>query len=261
MYDSNEIPTVNSILYYYDDCIDDKEALAAKFLSLIQESVFSYNKIVVRKNVLVNGISKIKSISYFSKDIRKMDLAQSLNEWIWDSDTAAISFVNASRKNPDSYFGIDWFVGFMFPEGEKNRIFETLNISCTYDKIANQSENDGFVGLFCNMASLLKAFYGKIDDVAASVDTMDRTKEKCFTEEYLQAVYWGNFFGKKICEDIGTKALTSLPVECKRAVGEGFFFSLTPNIQDSINPDMRKRRRIYRRLKPSKKNALTDYSR
>ena len=258
MYDSNETPSVSSILYYYDDCIDDKEALAANFLSLIQESVFSFNKIEVRKNILISGINKTKTIRYPSKDIREMNLAHSLNEWIWDSDTILISLVNSSRN---SYFRIDWSVGFALPGIGKSKMSETLHMSCTYDRIADRPEHDGFVGLFCNMASLLNAFYGKIDDVAASVDTMDRTKETCFTEEYLQAVYWGNFFGKKICEDIGMKALTSLPVECKRAVGEGFFFSLTPNIQDSISPNMRKRRRIYRRLKPSKRNALTDYSR
>ena len=124
MYDSNETPSVSAILYYYDDCIDDKEALAANFLSLIQESVFSFNKIEVRKNILISGINKTKTIRYSSKDIREMNLAHLLNEWIWDSDTAAISFVNASRKNPDSYFSIDWFVGFMFPEGEKKRILK-----------------------------------------------------------------------------------------------------------------------------------------
>ena len=262
MYDIGESPTVNSILYYYDDLIDDKETLTDKFLSIVRESVFnSFNKIVVRKNIMVKGISKLKTFRYSPKDICKMNFAQSLNEWAWDNDTASISFMNVPKNNPDSYFCIDWFVSFAFPDGEKIKTFETMNISCTYDRIKSQAEHDGFVRLFCDMASLLNAFYGNIDDTAASVDTMDRTKEKCFTEEYLQAVYWGNFFGKKICEDIGMQTVKSLPVECKLPVGEGFYFSLTPNIQDPKSSNMRFRRHIYRLLKPSKKNPLTNYSR
>lgn len=262
MYDSNEIPTVSAILYYYDDCIDDRESLATKFISMIQQSIFyNFTKIVIRKNIIVNGMCKSKTLRYSSKDIREIDLECSLNEWIWDKDTTSISLVNVSRNNPDSYFSIDWFVGYALPSGEKNRIFETLNISCTYDKIANQSTHDGFVQLFCNMASLLNAFYGNIDDVAVSVDTMDKTKEKCFTDKYLQTVYWGNFFGKKICEDIGMQVLTSLPVERKLTIGDGFYFSVTTNIQDSEHSNMRLRKQIYKLLKPSKSNTLTNYNR
>ena len=248
-YLTNEQPLVNAIIYYYNNQIPTIAFCEAFFSALKKHSYLDFASISLGKQKIMNGVLKDYTVKYSRKQLKDVSLETEVHQWIMDDDITYITFT-MKVKNKFS-FEITWHKDFGMPDGTKvsDYTYNFINMLCTYDHLSNSSAQENFVNLFCDLADLFDAFYGCVEDVSTSVDILDATKEKCFTPERVQAVYWGNYFGKDYMKHIDTS--TSFDAHFARVIqtANGMFFSLTNDIRDSLfSPNYKNRKKILKKL-------------
>lgn len=245
----------SSVLYYFCDSIyKNRSGLSENFLSIVRKMGFDdISRVDIIENVYINGLLKHR---HRSIPLEKVE--EELKKRVFDDDTGCISISNSGRGKK-ARWQIGWFLSTVTPLGRK-KTFDHVDITCDGEILSDRTKQEKFIGMFCALADLLNAFYGRIEDISTAISVMDRTKERCFSDEYLQSIYWGNYFGKKICEDLGQEKLERLPVAHKEFTEAGFFFTLTDDIKDSATfPDWRLRKKVYKQLAPSRKCRLSDF--
>lgn len=248
-YLANEQPLIGAIIYYYNDNVPTM-TLCETFLSTLKEhSYLDFACISLGKHKIMNGVLKDYIVKYNKNQLRVVSLEKEIHKWIVDDDITYITFT-VKVKNKFS-FEITWNKDFKMPDGTRvsDYTYNFISMLCSYEHLSNSAAQENFVELFCDLADLFNAFYGRVEDVSTGVDILDATKEKCFTPERVQAVYWGNYFGKDYMKHIDTS--NSLDAHFARVIqtNKGIFFSLTNDIHDSLfSPDYLNRKKILKKL-------------
>lgn len=259
-YEDYETPSICGTIYYDNDSLQHPADVPSLVLAILKKyGYFPSARIEIWRNTLVNDLLRSSVTKHFLQADNIVPLENTFTEGYFDQDVELIRLTNVKRneRKRSDFWSIDWQIGRAFPNGTEKAIYNVLSVDSTYDRLQQPAQQICFVSMVEELATVLNAFYGRIEDVSTSVAIMDKTKERAFCKEYLQTVYWGNYFGKKICDDLGIERLKNIPVENKKMHTNGFFFTLSADIMDSKNsPDDRFRRKIYKYLKPSRKNAL-----
>lgn len=260
-YEVNEQPMVDATIYYHDNGHYSSVKFCETVLFAFKKyGYFDVTNIELGKHKFVNGILKDYVVRYSKKDVSKIDLQAEIFAWVNDDEITYISFIHKEQRH--LIWNISWYKNYTMPDGVSisDYMFNYLVIESSYERLEITDIQDSYIELFCNLADVFEAFYGRIEDISTAISVMDRTKERCFSDEYLQSIYWGNYFGKKICEDLGQEKLERLPVAHKEFTEAGFFFTLTDDIKDSATfPDWRLRKKVYKQLAPSRKCRLSDF--
>lgn len=248
-YLANEQPLVSAIIYYYNSQIPTMSFCNAFWDTLKKHSYLDFTSISLGKHKILNGVLKDYNVKYSRTKLKYISIETEIFQWIMDDDITYITFT--TKKKNKFCFEITWHKDYKMPCGLKvsDYTYNYISMLGTYDHLLDSTIQENFVNLFCDLADLFDAFYGRIEDVSTGVDILDKTKEKCFTPERVQAIYWGNYFGKNhlTYDDISN----SLDDHFAKVMhtDKGVFFSLTNDVRDSLlSPDFINRKKILKKL-------------
>ena len=262
-YGRYESPQFGVAIWYND--VEYSSEYPRKILPILEEHGFFPPKSMdAGKNIFTKNSIKDKTIYPATKDMKAQEARDFFIKCYAEEDIMGLYLMNhgkRERRNGD-FWAINWnFTCYKSPKLlEPKPIFMPSNIfsiDSTYDRFAEEENLTNFFTATKRIIEVLNPYYANIEDTSTAVSVMDRTKERFFEPNYLQSIYWGNYFGEKLCKDLGMDKLNKLPVKNKETLGNGFFFTLTDDILDSRdNPDFRLRKKIYKFLNPSVDNHM-----
>lgn len=249
-YESYEQPMISAILYYYDKGNCTSLEFSEKiFLAFEKCGYNDITNIELGKHKLVDGILNDYIVRYNKKELSMIDLKTEAFKWINDDEITYISFVHKEKRK--WMWDVTWHKNYRLPDdvSVSDYTFNHLSIVSSYESLDSKDAQNKYVGLFCDLADLFGAFYGRIEDVSTAVEVLERTKEKVFNPKYLQTVYWGNYLGKDFCSEVGQEKLAKSPFDIKVITNEGIFLAVTDDLLDSKNNcDFRKRKKLLKHL-------------
>ena len=249
-YEIYEQPMIDATIYYYDKGYCTTAEFCENLLLSLKKHRYDYiTNIELGKHKLTKGILENYVVRYSKKDVSKLDLQAEVLKWVNDNDVAYISLVHKEKRR--WMWDITWHKNYKLSNGVSvsDYTFNHLTMMSSYECLENKDAQTAYVDLFCELCDLFEAFYGKIEDVATAVSVLNQTKETVFNHERIQAVYWGNYFGKHYCSEIGIETFKRAPACITKSTHLGIFLSMTNNLLDSKNnPDYRKRKKLFRHL-------------
>lgn len=249
-YESYEQPMISAILYYYDKGNCTSLEFSEKiFFAFEKYGYKDITNIELGKHKLVDGILKDYVVRYSKKELSMIDLKTEAFKWINDDGITYISFVHKEKRS--WMWDVTWYKNYKLPDNASvsDYTFNHLSIVSSYESLDVKDAQKKYVGLFCELADLFTAFYGRIEDVSTAVEVLERTKEKVFNPKYLQTVYWGNYFGKTFCLDVGQEKLKKSPFDMRILTNEGVFLAVTDDLFDSKNNyNFRQRKKLLKHL-------------
>lgn len=86
------------------------------------------------------------------------------------------------------------------------------------------------------LCEALNAFRADMDDVANSVDLLERAGEETRKADYIQQIYWGNYLGQHLKEQISLRQLRAMRLPNYAETEKGVFFTLTEDVFDFESP-------------------------
>ena len=141
----------------------------------------------------------------------------------YSSEEVEMMFYESYKKVPDAVvtFGSDDFSIMIMISEER---FSTIIISASYAALKKHDAFKEYELLFIKLIDLFDPFYGIIDELYNSSIILQRAKEETYKpNEYVQALYWGNYFGKEYssCEKI--KKIIENDLCISQRVNQGWF--------------------------------------
>lgn len=244
-YESYEKPMISTYLYYDHQKSFTTRDFCNNFISILEKcGYFNITSVEIGKWQLVNGLVEDSQIKYNKKALSNMDLKQKILEWVCDDQVTYITFVHHEKRK--WMWDITWHKHYALMEtlsGENS--FRFLQILNDYESIQEEVMQADFLDLFCNLADLFEAFYGRIEDVSSAVDLIENTRKKEFNPRKPQIAYWGNYFSKA---DHSFSQLQNGPFASVRETTNGVFVTATGNLMDAepgLPKEMRKKMRKF----------------
>ena len=234
---------LDATLYYYDRTYDP--ALAEEVLSILgRYGFFPPEKIFLGKYTrgrLVGYKPELRdcfSKAYSEKEIFAIEMAARENAA--GKDIAEMEF-----------WKFEWLFTFhklkkldVLPKYEP---WNVLTLKTTYGRLATPKNYAAFFACYKELIAAIDPFYGNIDDVSNSVSLLSAAGELTFKPDYVQQVYWGNYFGKDHCLRYGLSKMLQVPGYDVQQIGQGVYFTLTDHATGYSSKECRHRRGVIKR--------------
>lgn len=224
VYSEFEIPIIRGTIFYNDI---EYDATIGEGVQRILEryGYFPPNKIYA--DVLTRG----RYIKY------RPEMSQLMSEAYSKKGVFSVSMASGdSRKNPE-YWKLDW--NYTFYKNEKLARtpsfipWNVLSLDSTTGRLEDPVEYNNYMQCFLELIGYIKPFYAMIDDVSNAVELLKKAKEPHFKPDYIQQIYWGNYFGGRHVQHYGKDKMMNLSAKCIYEIDEGVFFTLTDNVLTS----------------------------
>lgn len=153
----------------------------------------------------------------------------------YSSEEVEIMFHETYKKVPDAVvtFGSDDFSIMIVIFEER---FSTIIVSASYAALKKYDAFKEYELLFIKLIDLFEPFYGTIDELYNSSIILQSANEETYKpNEYVQALYWGNYFGKEYssCENI--KKIIENDLCISQKVNQGWFVKFSEDCPSCLD--------------------------
>ena len=229
------VPMIDATIWYFDDAYS--EQTAEQILLLLEKyGFFPPIKINLGK------YTKNRFLNY------KEEMRTQFVEACSTGRELSIGAATGDGRKIKEYWTFNWC--FTYEKCHKDlpkpkfKAWNTLSLHITYGLARDNTVYENFLNFFREAVKVLKPFYANIDDISNGVELLHAAQEETFTPNYVQQVYWGNYFGKEHCEHFGMDKLMAMPAHHIEQVGEGVFFTLCENALDFASLECQLRRTL-----------------
>lgn len=239
MYSKNETPIIRGSLMYYDS------QYSADLGAQVQEVLEMYGFFPPEK-IYADSLTRGRYI-YYRDGMKDLFPNAYSRKGIF-----GISMASGDSKKVTDYWKFDWY--FTFYKNKKiisNPEFtpwNVLSLDTTYGRMQDDSLCKQYFSCIRALISLIRPFYAKIDDVSNSVILLDEAKEECFKPDYVQQIYWGNYWGPDHCATYGMDNILQCPVATVEKISDGVYFTLTDSVFDATSRRCNKQREKIKRF-------------
>lgn len=218
-----EKPLIDATIYYYD--IEYKRETAQKVLDILKR-----HNLFPPEKICLGPLTRNKYL--FASDQTEKQFVDAYAE----KDVFLIDMASAPFAKPGNLWEVHWTLtyckGSDYDGTGKFMPWNILTISSTHGRMHDPLNYEQFFSAAKELIELLDPFYANIDDVSNSVKLMRKSCEKHFSPDHVQQIYWGNYFGKQFCENIGREKIMNIPVTHIEPIGQGIYFTLTNSVFD-----------------------------
>lgn len=95
--------------------------------------------------------------------------------------------------------------------------------------------------MFLKLVEIYDPIYGLLDDLDIEFDLM-KSEEMYKPNEYIQSLFWGNYYGKEYCKCKGVKSLITSERCISIKLHDGYFVKLSENCDELNSPVVNERR-------------------
>lgn len=225
----SERTMISTYLYYDHKRSFTTRAFCDNLIDILgRYGYFDITGIEIGKCKLIGGIIEDSAIKLNKKALATMDLKQHLFEWICDDEVSYLSLIH--HENRKWMWDITWHKQYGVMESQsEGKNFCFLQIYSDYEIVREGEEQAAFINLFCDLADLFEAFYGRIEDVSTAVALVEKTRKKAFDPRKPHIAYWGNYFSK--CDHTFSQLQKEL-FAIVRETTNGVFLAATANPMD-----------------------------
>lgn len=205
-----EIPMISSTMWTLKDIREANTVLKIKELFAMGNDIFI-------PSIIYGGkLTQKKNKSY---DINNLDDVNLFENCFYDSRVLSISLTNSDRNKREVIFGFT--IDFV-----PRVTVITFEVSHTYFK--TQSEKEKYISIVKQLISITDPIFCKIDDIASANNIMDEMGEGIYQlENYIPAIFWGNYFGEKYINQLGEERLANFPFGNISRVDKGIMITMT----------------------------------
>lgn len=235
MYQAFEKPTFSATIAYYDN---DYFVSTSQSVLNVLESNNLFPPALIKLDKLTRG----RFVKY------KPSLRQLFVDAYATKDVLTISWETDDSSKSSNYCSFLWGLTFhKFSEHPvKNSSFKpwnVLSISATYDWLANLDNYNRFMSSVKDLVPVLLPFCIDIDDTAHANRLLHMVNEPHFKADYIQQIYWGNYLGEHLKDQVDLTRLYQLPVFQLEETERGIFFTLCDSIFDFDSENCEKLRK------------------
>lgn len=241
MYSEYEKPIIKCTIFYYDT--DYKKSTAEQIFEILEK----YNMFPPEK-FYAGKLTRNRFI--YANEQTKDVMVQAYAE----KNVLGIAMASGNSRKVEEYWSVDWSLTFY--KNSKLAVEPTfmpwnvLSIESTHGRLQDPAVYRDFFLCMKDLIKLIHPFYARVDDVDNAVTLMDRTKERRFVPDYIQQIYWGNYFGSMHCNHYGMDKIEKIPASNVEKIGDGVFFSLTDHVLEYNTRECKQaRRRVEKYLK------------
>lgn len=224
MYSKHETPLIRGTLYYYDD------AYPAALGGQVRDALEAFGFFPPEKlyaDVLTGG-----EYQPFTPE-----MADLFPRGYSEKEVFSLSMASADSSKAAEYWKFDWY--FTFHKSDTLAVtpifrpWNVLTLDSTYDRLRDPAAYDAYFACLKELIALIRPFYARIDDVANANRLLNAAKEPHFKPDYIQQIYWGNYFGPEFCDRFGKEKLLHLPAGQISELADGVFFTLTDSVLEA----------------------------
>lgn len=233
MYLKGETPVIKASIFYYD--ADYYEETAAGVFKVLEK----YNMHLPQK--LHAG--KLTDSEYVKVAGSVEDL---FVQAYCEKDVLGVDMLGGDEETSD-YWRVEW--SFTFYKLSKLDVqpafmpWNVISLYSTYERLRDQETYSNYFACFKELISVLKPFYASIDDVDNKVKLAKKAHIDKFTPDRIQQIYWGNYWGEKLCHNTTADELRNLPVKDFEVIENGVLFFLTDNVFGFDSSECKRSRR------------------
>lgn len=242
MHQSSEKPLFEISIFYFDNSFQQKTAESA--VKVLENNSFLPCKIVrmgkYTKGQFVKYMPEHRNIfidSYISDDVSSIILETDDSRKATDYCSISLSLAKPDKElvkrlnklNPNKKWPVRWNI---------------LSFNSTYGWMHNQQNHDRLMDILHEFIPVLSPFCIKIDDLSHALRLRHSVHEPTFKPDYIQQVYWGNYWGEHLKEQVNMDELKKLPVFNLKETTNGVFFTLSNSVFDFDSNNCSTLRRI-----------------
>ena len=102
--------------------------------------------------------------------------------------------------------------------------------------------------IFKEFVCATQAFYGMVDSIYNSGDLFDDENEDAYKpDEYIQTLFWGNYFGKAYASNLYVLKIIKLGNCIAERVEDGWFVKLSEDVSGVSSEEVKKKRKKLRK--------------
>lgn len=230
MHQSFEKPLFDASIFYFDTNFCRETAIKVV-------GVFEKNKFLPCSIVNLGKYTRGKFIKYKPEHMNLF-----VDAYENDGVVSIILETSDSRKSID-YCSIDFSMNKpdkelikrlneLNPNRKPSVRWNVLSFYSTYGWMQNRENYNMMMNTLNELILILSPFCVKIDDLSHALRLRHSVHEPTFKPDYIQQVYWGNYWGEHLKEQVNMDELKKLPVFNLKETTNGVFFTLSNSVFD-----------------------------
>ena len=239
-YRKNETPMLCATLCYYDN--PHTKALGEQVQNILEAYGFFPPHMIFADTLTSCRFRK------FSPDMHDL-----LSRAYMEEGVGGVKLVSGDSRKVQDYWQVEWFFRHYNKkdklEVKKPKIlpWNVLSLYTTYGRIKDEEQLTQYLGCVKELIRLIKPFYADIDDVSNSVRLLKAAREETFNPEYIQQIYWGNYWDLDHYQELDKEKILNVSKCCVDEFGNGVFLTLTDNVFDACTMRSELRRKWVKR--------------
>ena len=216
-----ETPIVRADIMYYDNIYPRN--LPESVVAVLEKYGF-----FPPEKIYADRLTRGRYVNY------KTEMREMFIRAYTEKDVFEVAMGDGDSSKVKDYWHFTW--GFTFYKNSKLPVepvfqpWNVLSIDSTYGRLRNPEAYDNYLKCIKEIIGILKPFYASIDDVSNSIYLMKKAHESHFKPEYIQQIYWGNYFGEGHCNRYGMEKILHIPARQIEKINGGVLFTLTDRI-------------------------------
>lgn len=234
LYADYEIPKIKATIFHYD--LEYPRTTAERVLEILERNqLFPPRRLDA--GYLTGG-----RLKKYTPDMRELFL-----QAYSDPDVLSVEWETGRERRGEEHLFFRWisFTESNPPESSL-RTWNILSFTTTYEWMRVPGRQTQLLQCVRELCEALDAVWADMDDVANSVDLLDRAGEKGYDSNYIQQIFWGNYLGQHLKEQISLKQLRAMQLPNYAETEKGVFFTLTEDVFDFESPACEKiRKKVF----------------
>ena len=234
MYSYNDIPEIDMTIFYYDT--EYKRATAERVLEILERNQLFPPRRLDADHLTGGRLKK------YTPDMRELFL-----QAYSDPDVLSVNWETGRERLGEEHLFFRWIFF-----RERNHLESSLrpgnilSFYATYEWMRVPGRQAQLLRCVRELCEALDAVRAVMDDVANCVDLLDRAGEKGYDSNYIQQIFWGNYLGQHLKEQISLKQLRAMQLPNYAETEKGVFFTLTEDVFDFESPACEKiRKKVF----------------
>ena len=222
----NEIPEIKVTIFYYDT--DYKRATVERVLEILER-----NRLFLPERLCAGHLTRGRMKKY-TPDMRELFL-QAYSE----PDVLGVEWEAGREKRGEEHLFFRWNLTFYKESDHSESSYHPWNVlsfSATYEWMRVPGRQAQLLQCVRELCEALNAFRADMDDIANGVDLRERAGEETRKADYIQQIYWGNYLGQHLKEQISLRQLRAMRLPNYAETEKGVFFTLTEDVFDFESP-------------------------
>ena len=236
LYADYEIPKIKATIFHYD--LEYNRTTAERVLEILERNQLFPPRRLCAAHLTGGRLKK------YTPDMRELFL-QAYSE----PDVLGVEWETGREKRGEEHLFFRWNLTFYKESNHLESSYHPWNVlsfAATYEWMRAPGRQAQLLQCVRELCEALDAVWAVMDDVSNSVDLLDRAGEKGYDSDYIQQIFWGNYLGQQLKEQISLKQLRAMQLPNYAETEKGVFFTLTKDVFDFESPACEKiRKKVF----------------